>query len=70
VTQDLSSHVCRIAMVRAVVESLGRQGWSRIRCTGGEWGCLRELLMVVMAWKICRALKSAVRESSMGEKSW
>jgi hypothetical protein len=26
--------------------------------------------MVVIVWKMCRALSRAVRESSIGEKSW
>ena len=46
---DLCSQVRRIAIVRAVVESLGMLGWSRIRRSDGEGVCSRELLMVVIA---------------------
>ena len=46
---DSCSQVRRIAMVRAVVESLGMLGWSRIRCSDGEVDGVRELLMVVIA---------------------
>ena len=45
----LSSQECRMAMVRAVVSSLGGEGWSRMRRRSSF---LREWEMVVTAWKM------------------